>query len=64
MQTFKLVLPEHLNHAGFLFGGNLLEMGQFFYRNDGFLMLLAEDPDRDRRARRDRAVARRSPPPA
>ncbi len=29
-----------------LFGGNLLEMGQFFYRNDGFLMLLAEDPDR------------------
>ncbi len=29
-----------------LFGGNLLEMGQFLYRNDGFLMLLAEDPDR------------------
>lgn len=29
-----------------LFGGNLLEMGQFFYRNDGFLILLAEDPDR------------------
>ncbi len=29
-----------------LFGGNLLECGQFLYRNDGFLMLLAEDPDR------------------
>lgn len=27
-----------------LFGGNLLEMGQFFWRNDRFLMLLAEDP--------------------
>ncbi|HPO12749.1 MAG TPA: uroporphyrinogen decarboxylase family protein [Candidatus Hydrogenedentes bacterium] len=29
-----------------LFGGNLLEVGQFFYRNDYFLMLLAQDPDR------------------
>jgi uroporphyrinogen decarboxylase len=29
-----------------LFGGNLLEMGQFFYRNDQFLMLLAGDPKR------------------
>ena len=29
-----------------LFGGNLLEMGQFYYRMDGFLMLLAEDPAR------------------
>jgi uroporphyrinogen decarboxylase len=29
-----------------LFGGNLLEMGQFLYRNDGFLLLLAEDPSR------------------
>jgi uroporphyrinogen decarboxylase len=29
-----------------LFGGNLLEMGQFFYRNDQFLMLLAGDPRR------------------
>ncbi len=29
-----------------LFGGNLLEMGQFFYRNDNFLMLLAGDPQR------------------
>ena len=28
-----------------LFGGNLLEIGQFLYRNDGFLMLLAADPD-------------------
>ncbi|MCX5758834.1 MAG: methyltransferase [Candidatus Hydrogenedentes bacterium] len=27
-----------------LFGGNLLEMGQFLWRNDRFLMLLAEDP--------------------
>lgn len=29
-----------------LFGGNLLECGQFLYRNDGFLMLLAENPQR------------------
>jgi len=29
-----------------LFGGNLLEIGQFLYRNDGFLMLLAADPKR------------------
>lgn len=29
-----------------LFGGNLLETGQFLYRNDGFLMLLAADPQR------------------
>jgi uroporphyrinogen decarboxylase len=27
-----------------LFSGNLFEMGQFLYRNDKFLMLLAEDP--------------------
>ncbi len=29
-----------------LFGGNLLEMGQFLYRNDNFFMLLAGDPDK------------------
>jgi uroporphyrinogen decarboxylase len=29
-----------------LFGGNLLEMGQFFYRNDNFLLLLAANPTR------------------
>jgi uroporphyrinogen decarboxylase len=29
-----------------LFGGNLLEVGQFLYRNDRFLMLLAGDPAR------------------
>jgi len=29
-----------------LFGGNLLETGQFMYRNDNFLMLLAGDPGR------------------
>ena len=29
-----------------LFGGNLLEMGQFLYRIDQFLMLLAGDPQR------------------
>ncbi len=29
-----------------LFGGNLLEVGQFLYRNDNFFMLLAGDPDR------------------
>ena len=29
-----------------LFGGNLLEVGQFLYRNDNFLMLLAADPER------------------
>ncbi|HTY59029.1 MAG TPA: uroporphyrinogen decarboxylase family protein [Bacteroidota bacterium] len=28
-----------------LFGGNLLEMGQFLYRNDNFFVLMAEDPD-------------------
>lgn len=27
-----------------LFGGNLLESGQFLYRNDNFFMLLAEEP--------------------
>lgn len=27
-----------------LFGGNLLEMGQFLYRNDKFLMMLAGEP--------------------
>ncbi len=26
------------------FGGNLLETGQFFYRNDNFFMLLAAEP--------------------
>jgi len=29
-----------------LFGGNLLEMGQFLYRNDNFFMLLASQPQR------------------
>ena len=29
-----------------LFGGNLLEVGQFLYRNDGFFMLLAGEPNR------------------
>lgn len=29
-----------------LFGGNLLEFGQFLCRNDNFLAALAEDPDR------------------
>ena len=29
-----------------LFGGNLLEIGQFLYRNDNFLMLLAGHPGR------------------
>jgi len=29
-----------------MFGGNLLESGQFLYRNDGFLMLLAAEPRR------------------
>ncbi|MCL4785729.1 MAG: methyltransferase [Verrucomicrobia bacterium] len=29
-----------------LFGGNLLEMGQFLYRNDNFYMLLAGNPKR------------------
>jgi uroporphyrinogen decarboxylase len=32
-----------------LFGGNLLEMGQFYYRNDNFLLLLAADPSRAHR---------------
>jgi len=29
-----------------LFGGNLLEIGQYLYRNDNFFMLLAGDPGR------------------
>jgi uroporphyrinogen decarboxylase len=29
-----------------LFGGNLLELGQFLYRNDNFFLLLAGDPPR------------------
>jgi uroporphyrinogen decarboxylase len=29
-----------------LFGGNLLEMGQFLYRNDNFFLLLAGEPER------------------
>ncbi len=29
-----------------LFGGNLLEVGQFLYRNDAFFMLLAGEPSR------------------
>ena len=29
-----------------LFGGNLLEMGQFYYRMDNFLMMLAGEPER------------------
>ena len=28
-----------------LFGGNLLEMGQFLYRNDNFFVLLAGEPN-------------------
>jgi uroporphyrinogen decarboxylase len=32
-----------------LFGGNLLELGQWFYRNDNFLMLLAGEPERAHR---------------
>lgn len=32
-----------------LFGGNLLELGQWFYRNDQFFMLLAGEPDRAHR---------------
>jgi len=29
-----------------LFGGNLLELGQFLYRNDNFFMLLAGEPEK------------------
>jgi len=29
-----------------LFGGNLLEIGQYFHRNDNFFMLLAGEPER------------------
>ncbi|MBI4664682.1 MAG: methyltransferase [Verrucomicrobia bacterium] len=32
-----------------LFGGNLLEMGQFFYRNDNFFLLLAGEAQRAHR---------------
>jgi uroporphyrinogen decarboxylase len=40
-------LRESTNRAILgLFGGNLLEMGQFFYRNDNFLLLLAMEPEK------------------
>jgi uroporphyrinogen decarboxylase len=40
-------LRERTNRAIIgLFGGNLLETGQFLYRNDNFLMLLAAEPAR------------------
>ncbi len=32
-----------------LFGGNLLEIGQYFYRNDNFFMLLAGEPQKAHR---------------
>jgi uroporphyrinogen decarboxylase len=32
-----------------LFGGNLMEMGQFYYRMDNFLMMLAGEPERAHR---------------
>jgi uroporphyrinogen decarboxylase len=32
-----------------LFGGNLLELGQWFYRNDNFFMLLAGEPEQAHR---------------
>jgi uroporphyrinogen decarboxylase len=32
-----------------LFGGNLLEIGQFFYRNDNFYMMMAAEPERTER---------------
>jgi uroporphyrinogen decarboxylase len=32
-----------------LFGGNLLELGQWFYRNDNFFLLLAGEPERAHR---------------
>jgi uroporphyrinogen decarboxylase len=32
-----------------LFGGNLLELGQWFYRNDNFFMILAGEPERAHR---------------
>ncbi len=32
-----------------LFGGNLLEMGQFYYRMDNFLMMLVGEPERAHR---------------
>ncbi len=32
-----------------LFGGNFLELGQWFYRNDNFFMLLAGEPERAHR---------------
>jgi uroporphyrinogen decarboxylase len=38
-----------------LFGGNLLELGQFFYRNDNFLAMLAAEP-REAHAFLDKAV--------
>lgn len=43
-------LRQHTDRAILgLFGGNLLELGQWFYRNDNFLMLLAGEPQRAHR---------------
>ena len=43
-------LREKTNRAIIgLFGGNLFEIGQFFYRNDQFMMLLAGEPKRAHR---------------
>jgi uroporphyrinogen decarboxylase len=40
-------LRQHSDRAIIgLFGGNLLELGQWFYRNDNFFMLLAGEPER------------------
>ncbi len=39
-----------------MFGGNMLELGQFLYRNDNFFMIMASEPDRAR-AFLEKAVA-------
>jgi len=41
MQTYKLVLPEHLNHGGFLFGGNLLK----WVDEAGYMAVRLDYPD-------------------
>lgn len=46
LRTGAKRLRDHSKRAIIgLFGGNLLETGQFLYRNDQFLMLLAAEPD-------------------
>lgn len=41
MENYKLILPEHLNHYGFLYGGNLLKWADEF----GYIAAKLDYPD-------------------